>query len=88
MEKSKTKHAHFGLWESPEKCITHQTFTYGSRQELVGIARGLQWMLEHQYQNPHVEFYTSDEPDGPEYYMNNSRTYSLKDCRSYNASKH
>ena len=80
MAKKTSKQAHFGLWESPERCITHQTFSYGSRQELVGLARGLQWMLEHRHPNPHVEFSTNDEPDGPHFYMNNSRTYSLKQC--------
>lgn len=80
MAKSKIKHVHFGLWESPKKCISHQTLIYSSRCELLGLARGIQYMLEHTYTNPHVEFSTSGDKEDKSYSMNSSRTYSLKKC--------
>ena len=80
MAKQINKQAHFGLWGNG-KCVGHQTFPYGSRQELLGIARGLQWMLEHQYNNAHVTFSANDEQDGPHFFMNSSRTRSLKNCK-------
>jgi hypothetical protein len=76
MAKKNIKHTDFGLWESPEKCLGHSTLIYGNKQELLGLARGIQFMLERKYARPHVEF--NDEENN--YSMSSSKTYSLKHC--------